>query len=152
MPQLIWSPAALRDIERLHRFLAEKNPEAARRAAKAIREGMNILRGQPGGADRRCGHGCVIAGKNGDKARVGQPCGAVADDRRALFGRNAPGQICDTVKAAGDLWAICAFGQRAEQIKQLPELDARRTIAADPCAQHGGKAIIEIHWRLLLRR
>ena len=47
MPQLIWSPAALRDVERLYRFLAEKNPDAARRAAKSIREGMKILRDQP---------------------------------------------------------------------------------------------------------
>ena len=48
MPRLIWSPAALRDVERLYRFLADKNPEAARRATKSIREGMNILRDQPG--------------------------------------------------------------------------------------------------------
>ena len=48
MPRLIWSPAALRDVERLYRFLADKNPEAARRAAKSIREGMPILRDQPG--------------------------------------------------------------------------------------------------------
>lgn len=48
MPRLIWSPAALRDVERLHRFLANKNPDAARRAAKSIREGMNILCRQPG--------------------------------------------------------------------------------------------------------
>lgn len=48
MPQLIWSPAALRDVERLYKFLAEKNPDAARRAAKSIREGMQILRDQPG--------------------------------------------------------------------------------------------------------
>lgn len=47
MPQLIWSPAALRDVERLYKFLAEKNPDAARRAARAIREGMQILRDQP---------------------------------------------------------------------------------------------------------
>ena len=47
MPQLIWSPAALRDVERLYTFLAEKNPVAARGAAKAIRQGMNILEAQP---------------------------------------------------------------------------------------------------------
>ena len=47
MPQLIWSPAALRDVERLYKFLAEKNPDAARRAARAIREGMQILRDHP---------------------------------------------------------------------------------------------------------
>jgi plasmid stabilization system protein ParE len=48
MPQLIWSPAALRDVDRLYRFLADKNPEAARRAAKSIREAMKIMRDQPG--------------------------------------------------------------------------------------------------------
>jgi len=47
MPRLIWSPAALRDVERLYRFLADKNPDAARRAVKSIREGMQILRDQP---------------------------------------------------------------------------------------------------------
>ncbi len=47
MPQLIWSPAALQDVERLYSFLAEKNPVAARGAAKAIRQGMKILETQP---------------------------------------------------------------------------------------------------------
>ena len=47
MPQLIWSPEALRDVDRLYRFLAGKNPAAARRAAKSIREGMQLLRDQP---------------------------------------------------------------------------------------------------------
>lgn len=47
MPRLIWSPSALRDVERLYYFLADKNPAAARRAAKSIRESMNILRDQP---------------------------------------------------------------------------------------------------------
>lgn len=48
MPRLIWSPAALRDVERLYRFLAERNLDAARRAAKSIRQGMQILKDQPG--------------------------------------------------------------------------------------------------------
>lgn len=47
MPRLIWSPAALVDIQRLYRFLAEKNPEAAQRAVKSIREGVKILSYQP---------------------------------------------------------------------------------------------------------
>jgi plasmid stabilization system protein ParE len=47
MPGLIWSSAALRDVARLYKFLADKNPDAARRAVKSIREGMNILRDQP---------------------------------------------------------------------------------------------------------
>lgn len=47
MPCLIWSPPALLDLQRLHRFLAQKNIPAAKRAAKAIREGMKIIAKQP---------------------------------------------------------------------------------------------------------
>jgi plasmid stabilization system protein ParE len=47
MPQLIWSPAALRDIQRLYRFIAPKNPLAATRAVRAIREGMQIVAEHP---------------------------------------------------------------------------------------------------------
>lgn len=48
MPRLIWSPSALVDVQRLYRFLLPKSPDAARRAAKAIREGASILQQQPG--------------------------------------------------------------------------------------------------------
>lgn len=48
MPRLIWSPSALRDVQRLYRFLAPKNTNAAERAVKAIREGVKILARQPG--------------------------------------------------------------------------------------------------------
>lgn len=48
MPRLIWSPAALRDVQRLYRFLAEKNPDAAQRAVKSIRDAMKIITLQPG--------------------------------------------------------------------------------------------------------
>ena len=47
MPRLIWSPEALADVQRLYRFLAEKNPEAARRAASVIRNGMQIVADHP---------------------------------------------------------------------------------------------------------
>ena len=48
MPRLIWSPPALLDIQRRYRFLAEKNIDAAKRAAKAIREGVKVVAQQPG--------------------------------------------------------------------------------------------------------
>ena len=48
MPRLIWSPSSPRDVQRLYRFLAAKNNEAAKRAAKAIREAMKIIARQPG--------------------------------------------------------------------------------------------------------
>nr|WP_216859537.1 type II toxin-antitoxin system RelE/ParE family toxin [Sulfitobacter aestuariivivens] len=44
---MIWSPEALEDVQRLYRFLAEKNPDAARRAASAIRDGMKIVADHP---------------------------------------------------------------------------------------------------------
>ena len=48
MPRLIWSPPALLDVQRLYRFLAEKNIDAARRAVKAIRQGAKLIAHQPG--------------------------------------------------------------------------------------------------------
>lgn len=47
MPGLIWSPRALADLGRLHRFLADRDPEAARRAVRAIREGMRLVEAHP---------------------------------------------------------------------------------------------------------
>ena len=48
MSRLIWSPQTLQDVQRLHRFLADKNADAARRAVKAIRESVKVLAHQPG--------------------------------------------------------------------------------------------------------
>jgi plasmid stabilization system protein ParE len=47
MPRLIWSPLALRDIQRIYRFLAGKNPGAAKRAVQAVREAVRVLGHQP---------------------------------------------------------------------------------------------------------
>jgi plasmid stabilization system protein ParE len=47
MPRLIWSPDALADVQRIYRFLAEKNGLAAREAVKAIRQSVNILEQHP---------------------------------------------------------------------------------------------------------
>lgn len=47
MPQVIFAPAAIRDLQRLRDFLRPKNPDAARRAGEAIRQGVRILGVQP---------------------------------------------------------------------------------------------------------
>jgi len=47
MPQVIFTPAALRDIERLREFLRNKNPLAARRAGEGIVKAIRILEQQP---------------------------------------------------------------------------------------------------------
>ena len=48
MSRLIWSQLALLDVQRLYRFLAPKNSDAAKRSVKAIRQGVKVLGQQPG--------------------------------------------------------------------------------------------------------
>ena len=47
MPQVIFAPAALRDLQRLRDFLRPKNADAARRAGEAIRQGVQVLSAHP---------------------------------------------------------------------------------------------------------
>lgn len=47
MPRVIWTPPALRDVERLHAFLAPKSRDTARRAVRAIRQGVKALAAHP---------------------------------------------------------------------------------------------------------
>jgi plasmid stabilization system protein ParE len=47
MPRLKWSQPALLDIARLHQFLAPKNPGAAQRAVKIIRQSVKALGKHP---------------------------------------------------------------------------------------------------------
>lgn len=48
MSRLIWSPAALLDVQRLYRVLAPKNIDAAKRAVTAMRQGVRVLGQRPG--------------------------------------------------------------------------------------------------------
>lgn len=47
MKRLFWTPRALADLDRLHDFLAERDRDAARRAARAIRERMRLIEAHP---------------------------------------------------------------------------------------------------------
>jgi plasmid stabilization system protein ParE len=47
MPRLKWSQPALLDVARLHDFLAPKSRDAAKRAVKAIRQGVKALSKHP---------------------------------------------------------------------------------------------------------
>ena len=47
MSRLKWSQPALRDVARLHDFLAPKSRDAAKRAVKAIRQGVKALGKHP---------------------------------------------------------------------------------------------------------
>ena len=44
---MIWSESALRDVQRLYRFLADNNSEAAKRAVKAIRASARVIAQHP---------------------------------------------------------------------------------------------------------
>lgn len=47
MPRLIWTRTAQQAITCLHRFLADQDAAAARRAIQSIRAGVNVLVRQP---------------------------------------------------------------------------------------------------------
>ena len=47
MPRVIWTPPALADVARLHSFLKPVNRDAARRAVRAIRQGVKALTARP---------------------------------------------------------------------------------------------------------
>lgn len=47
MSKIKWLREALADVERLHAFLKDKNPQAAARAARAILEGAELLSRSP---------------------------------------------------------------------------------------------------------
>ena len=48
MSRLIWSPAALLDVKQLYDFRKPKDFSAAKRAVKAIRQGVKVLEKQSG--------------------------------------------------------------------------------------------------------
>lgn len=47
MPQVIFAPAALQDLQRLREFLRQKNPAAAKRAAGTIVAALKLLASHP---------------------------------------------------------------------------------------------------------
>jgi toxin ParE1/3/4 len=47
MKPLLWLPEAVHDLVRLRAFIGEKNPGAAQRAARRIREAAAVLRERP---------------------------------------------------------------------------------------------------------
>lgn len=47
MPRVLWTPTALRDVARLHRFLTGDNPAAARRCISVIRSRVKQLGANP---------------------------------------------------------------------------------------------------------
>ena len=49
MSRVILTRAAQRDLERLRKFLHDKNPQASRRAAQAIKDGIKKIALQPEG-------------------------------------------------------------------------------------------------------
>jgi len=47
MPQVIFAPSAIRDLQRLRDFLRPKSADAAHRVGEAIRQGVKILGAHP---------------------------------------------------------------------------------------------------------
>jgi plasmid stabilization system protein ParE len=72
--RLVWTPRALADLDRLHRFLAERDRDAARRAVRAIRDGMRLIEAHPEagrpaeGMDPEFRERWIAFGRSGDLA------------------------------------------------------------------------------------
>jgi len=47
MSKVVWSRNALSNVHRLYQFLAGKNPDAARRAVKTIRQSVRLISAHP---------------------------------------------------------------------------------------------------------
>ncbi|HWE84115.1 MAG TPA: type II toxin-antitoxin system RelE/ParE family toxin [Terracidiphilus sp.] len=47
MPRVRWTPESVRDVAKLHDFLAAKSRDAAKRAVRAIRQGVRQLGSYP---------------------------------------------------------------------------------------------------------
>lgn len=47
MPQVVYAPSAIRDLQRLNKFLQPKNPAAAKRATAAILNAIKEIKRQP---------------------------------------------------------------------------------------------------------
>lgn len=47
MPQVIYAPGAIRDLQRMREFLRPKNPAAAKRAGESIINAVKVLGHQP---------------------------------------------------------------------------------------------------------
>lgn len=45
--EVIWLPGAVKDVMRLRKFIHDKNPSAAKRAASRIKDGAMILMSNP---------------------------------------------------------------------------------------------------------
>lgn len=87
MPRLIWTPPALRDLARLHAFLAPKNRSAARRAVRAIRQGVKLLATHP---------------------EIGRPVEEMPPEFREWFVRFGDSGYVTLYRYDGDLVAILA--------------------------------------------
>jgi plasmid stabilization system protein ParE len=79
--RLVWTPRALADLDRPHRFLAERDRDAARRAVRAIRDGMRLIEAHPE-------TGRPAEGMDPEFRGLGSPSGAADSSRfTAWLGR-----------------------------------------------------------------
>lgn len=85
MPRVVWTPPALRDVARLHDFLAAKNKDAARRAVRAIRQGVKALVAHP---------------------EIGRPAEEMPPEFREWFVRFGDGGYVTLYRYDGELVAI----------------------------------------------
>ena len=93
------------------------------------------------------GNGGFCFGEMGQQARVGQRLERLADQTGAVGGRNRPVELGELRKAGCHGPGARISRQPAEDVDQLPILDARQRRARIRQLQHRCKAIVEMHYR-----
>ena len=96
--------------------------------------------GYRGGGDLRLGLGQVV-----NQPRIAQPQPGFAKNPRLLGRGENPGDLLQPRVGRHDQRAVAIGRRTAEQVEQLAQLGACRPFAGGARAQHGGKAVVELH-------
>ena len=100
---------------------------------------------QPGRGHRRRGDLRFCQRELGDEPGVAQSQAGFTQDSRLLGGGEGVGDLLEPGVSRRDQRPVGAGRRAAEQVEQLAELRARRALTRSAGAQHGGKAVVELH-------
>ena len=119
--------------------------DAARPDRQRGNEAEPFAFGKLGDRDRGGRHLRFAVGQRGEQVGVAQPRRRIAEHRRPLGRRNPRGQFVQSAESGADVPPLRARRHAAEDIEQLPELYPRESLPHCGQAQHGAKAVVEVH-------